>query len=202
VSSITRADNLRRDAGVSVNRFLTLLGEAAARTRDRQAGIVKRRRDGQTSNGMPYLFAVLQDLVRPAPRTRDVGPHATCRRASPPDRRRRRADGRGEPIGSYAAWSDTPERLPITEEHPIWRAALDELAAVLTTENFNTWLATTRVVAQEGEVLRVAVPAAFNKTWLEQKLHGKVTGAWHRIDYKALGVGRVARVAYVVEVAA
>jgi len=202
VSSVTRADNLRRAAGVSVNRFLTLLGEAAARTRDRQGGIVKRRRDGQTSNGMPYLFAVLQDLVRPAPRTRDVGPHATCRRASPPHRGRRRVDGRGEFVGSYAVWSDTPDRLPITEEHPIWRAALNELAAVLTTENFNTWLATTRVVAQEGEVLRVAVPAAFNKTWLEQKLHGKVTGALHRIDYNALGVGRVARVEYVVEVAA
>jgi len=187
---------------VSVNRFLTLLGEAAARTRDRQAGIVKRRRDGQTSNGMPYLFAVLQDLVRPAPRTRDVGPNAVCRRASPLNRGRRPAGGHGEPIGSYAAWSDTPARLPITEEHPIWRAALNELAGVLTTENFNTWLATTRVVAQEGEVLRVAVPAAFNKTWLEQKLHGKVTGALHRIDYNVLGVERVERVEYVVEMAA
>jgi len=202
VSSITRADNLRRDAGVSVNRFLTLLGEAATRTRDRQTGIVKRRRDGQTSNGMPYLFAVLQDLVRPVPRTRDVGPDAVCRRASPLNRGRRPAGGHGEPIGSYAAWSDTPARLPITEEHPIWRAALNELAGVLTTENFNTWLATTRVIAQEGEVLRVAVPAAFNKTWLEQKLHGKVTGALHRIDYNVLGEARVARVEYVVEVAA
>jgi len=31
---------------VSLARFLRALGEAAARTRDRQASIVKRRRDG------------------------------------------------------------------------------------------------------------------------------------------------------------
>jgi hypothetical protein len=90
-------------------------------------------------------------------------PNVGCRRADP-DRRRRRGDGRGEPVGSYATWSDTPARLASTEEHPIWRAALDELAAVMTTENFTIWLVTTRVVVQEGEVLRVAVPATFNKT--------------------------------------
>ena len=49
---------------------------------------------------------------------------------------------------------------------------------------------------------RVAVPAAFNKTWLEQKLHGKVTGALHKIDDTALYAERVGRVAYVVDVAA
>lgn len=121
----------------------------------------------------------------------------------------RAAAGRVGAIDAGTRWADARQLLCAfrvlthpTEEHPIWRAALDELAAVLTTENFNTWLATTRVVAQEGEVLRVAVPAAFNKTWLEQKLHGKVTGALHRIDYNALAVGRVARVEYVVEVAA
>ena len=44
-SSVTRARNLCRDAGVSPARFLRLLDEAAARTRDRQVSIVKRRRD-------------------------------------------------------------------------------------------------------------------------------------------------------------
>jgi len=92
--------------------------------------------------------------------------------------------------------------LPIVEEHPVWRAVLDDLAQVMTGENFNAWLATTRVVHQEGEVLRVAVPAAFNKIWLEQKLHGKVLGALHTINDAALGAGRVERVEYVVEVAA
>ncbi len=202
-SSLGRARNLCRAAGVSPARFLRLLDEAAARTRDRQASIVKRRRDGQAPNGMPYLFAVLQDLLHPTPpRTADVGPATDRQRAGPSGRRRRqRAGGRSEPVTSYAAWSDSPARLPIAEEHPVWRAVLDELAQVLTPENFNTWLASTRAVGQEGEVLRVAVPTPFNKTWLEQKLHGKVTGALHKID-DTLAIGRVGRVAYVVDPAA
>jgi len=203
-SSLGRVRNLHRDASVSLDRFLRLLDEAAARTRDRQASIVKRRRDGQATNGMPYLFAVLQDLLHPAPpRPADGRLDADRRRAGPSGRRRRqRADGRGEPASSYAAWSDSPAPLPIVEDHPVWRAVLDELAQVMTSENFNAWLATTRVLGQDGAVLRVAVPAAFNKTWLEHKLHGKVTGALHKIDYDALHATRVARVEYVVKAAA
>ena len=203
-SSLGRARNLCRDAGMSPARFLRLLTEAAIRTRDRQQSIVKRRHDGQAPNGMPYLFAVLQDLLHPAPpRPANVGPDPDRRRAGPPGRRRRRrADGRGEPARSYAAWSDSPVLLPIVEEHPVWRAVLDELAQVLTPENFNAWLASTRVVHQGGEVLCVAVPAAFNKTWLEQKLAGKVAGALHKIDAAALHSERVARVEYVVDLAA
>jgi len=203
-SSLGRARNLHRDAGVSPARFLRLLDDAAARTRDRQANIVKRQRDGQAPNGMPYLFAVLQDLLHPAPpRPADGRLDADRRRAGPSGRRRRRrADGRGKPVRSYAAWSDSPAPLPIVEAHPVWRAVLAELAQVMTSENFNAWLATTRALDQDGEVLRVAVPTPFNKTWLEQKLVGKVAGALHKIDYDALSIGRVARVEYVVEAAA
>jgi len=203
-SSLGRARNLCRDAGVSPARFLRLLDEAAARTRDRQASIVKRQRDGQAPNGMPYLFAVLQDLLHPAlPRVAAGGPDADRRRGGQPGRRRRRRDGgRGEPIGSYAAWSDSPARLPIVEEHPVWRAVLDELAQVMTSENFNAWLASTRALNQDGKVLRVAVPAPFNKTWLEQKLAGKVMGALHTIDDDAFGAERIERVAYIVDPAA
>jgi hypothetical protein len=203
-SSLGRARNLCRDAGVSLDRFLALLDEAAARTRDRQASIVKRQRDGTTPNGMPYLFAVLQDLLHPAPpRAADIGPNADRRHVGQPGRRRRRRDdGRGESSGSYAAWSDSPACLPIVEEHPVWRAALDELAQVMTSENFNAWFATTRALDQDGEVLRIAVPAAFNKVWLEQKLAGKVMAALHKVDDDGLGAGRVERVAYVVDVAA
>jgi len=205
-SSLGRARNLHRDAGVSPARFLRLLDEAATRTRDRQTSIVKRQRDGQAANGMPYLFAVLTDLLHPAPpRPADVSPTmaTTSRRDGPSDRRRRRRDsGCGEPARSYAAWSDSPAPLPIVEEHPVWRAILDELAQVMTSENFNAWLASTRVVGQDGEVLRVTVPTLFNKTWLEQKLYGKVAGALHKIDYAALRVERVERVEYVVAAAA
>jgi len=84
----------------------------------------------------------------------------------------------------------------------VWRAVLDALAQVMTPENYNAWLATTRALDQDGELLRVAVPAPFNRQWLEAKLHGKVAGALHKIDYDALGTGRVARVEYVVAAAA
>ncbi len=203
-SSLGRARNLRRDAGVSLDRFLRLLDEAAARTHDRQESIVKRRRDGQAPNGMPYLFAVLQDLLHPAPpRTRDGRLDADRRHAGPPGRRRRRrAGGRGEPTNPYAAWSDSPDRLPIVEEHPVWRAALAELSQVMTVENYNAWLATTRAVGQEGDLLRVAVPAPFNKAWLEQKLAGKVTSALRKVNDDALCAERVERIEYVIEVAA
>jgi len=202
-SSLGRARNLCRDAGVSPAHFLRLLDEAAARTRDRQASIVKRRRDDQAPNGMPYLFAVLQDLLHPAPsRVTDSGPDLVSRLAGRPDHhRRRRAGGHGEPLNSYAVWSDSPARLPIVEEHPVWRAVLDDLAQVLTVENFNAWLASTRALDQDGELLRVVVPATFNKTWLEQKLAGKVLSALERLDYRRLddAVTRVRRVEYSVE---
>jgi len=68
--------------------------------------------------------------------------------------------------------------------------------------NYNVWLAATRALDQEGELLRVAVPAPLNKTWLEQKLHGKVAGALHKIDYDALHVEHIGRVAYVIDPAA
>jgi len=203
-SSLTRARSLGHIAGVPPTRFLQLLDEAAARTRVRQAHILKRQRDGLTPNGMPYLFAVLQDLLHPTPpRMTDGGLAPDRRRTGPPDRRRRRANGCGEPTTSYAAWSDSPALVPITEEHPVWRAALDELARVMTAENFNAWLATTRALGQDGALLRVAVPAAFNKTWLEQKLADKVLGALRRLDYQRLGcVGEcITRVEYVVEAA-
>jgi len=69
----------------------------------------------------------------------------------------------------------------------------------MTSENFNAWLATTRVLDQDSEVLRVAVPAAFNKTWLEQKLAGKVAAALQKINCDALHAERVARVEYIVD---
>jgi len=200
-SSVTRAANLRHDAGVSSERFLWLLDEAAARTRDRQASIVKRRRDGQASNGMPYLFAVLQDLLHPASaRTHTINGGPDRRRGEQPGRRRRRREGgRGEPVSSYVAWSDSPDRVPIVEEHPVWRAVLDELAQVLTPENYNAWFATTRALDQDGAVLRVAVPAPFNKVWLDTKLADRVAAALRKIDGNTPGVERVE---YVVQMAA
>ncbi len=41
-----------------------------------------------------------------------------------------------------------------------------------------------------------------NKAWLDTKLAGRVARVLQKIDYDALGVGRVERVEYVVEAAA
>ncbi len=72
----------------------------------------------------------------------------------------------------------------------------------MTSENVNALLASTRALDQDGDVLRVAVRAPFNKAWLDTKLAGKVMGALHTIDDDALRVEPIVRVAYVVEPAA
>lgn len=198
-SSLARARNLRSDVGISPRRFLQLVDDAAARTRARQDRIIKRRREASgVPNAMPYFFAVLADLLRPTPA--DVGLETlgagSRRRNGQTDRRRRREGGRQEPVKSWESWNGTTERLPITETNEAWRAALQELALVLTVENFNTWLAPTRVVAQEGNLLRVAVPRPFNKDWLEAKLHSRVMSTLTRLGHQGM------RVEYVVEAAA
>jgi DNA-binding MarR family transcriptional regulator len=193
VSSLSRAHNLWRGTGIPLPRFLQLVDTAAARTRARQDRIIKRRREAAGApNGMPYFFAVLGDLLRPAPA--EVGPDR--RRTGPVERRRRRESGREEPVNSWDAWTGRPERPTIAETNEVWRAALQELALVLTVENFNTWLAPTRVLAQDGDLLRVAVPCQFNKDWLEAKLHGRVMNALARVGHEGM------RVEYVVEASA
>jgi len=77
----------------------------------------------------------------------------------------------------------------------VWRAALAELAQVVTPENFNAWLASTRVVSQGEELLHIAVPTPFNKQWLEGKLHGRIMGVMERLGYGSW------QVQYVVEAA-
>lgn len=81
----------------------------------------------------------------------------------------------------------------------MWRAVLDEMAHVMTSENFNAWFATTHALDQEGELLRVAVPTQFNKEWLEGKLRGRVMGTLHKVDGDVRGAGHVERVEYIVD---
>ena len=49
-------------------------------------------------------------------------------------------------------------RRPTTETQPVWRAVLDALGQVLTVENVNAWLASTRALDQDGEAPRVVQP--------------------------------------------
>lgn len=184
-SSLTRMRNLRSGAGVSPRHFLRLVDDAAARTRARQGRIVKRQRDADGApNAMPYFFAVLADLLRPTP----PDPGADRRPARRTEAERRRTRGRKEAVRSPEPWAGPAERLPITATNVAWRAVLDDLALVLTVENFNTWLAPTRVVAQEGDLLRIAVPRHFNKDWLETRLHARVMGTLQRLGYTSMCV--------------
>ena len=59
----------------------------------------------------------------------------------------------------------------------MWRAALEELRAVMTAGNFETHLGSTRVIGQDGSVLRVRVADVFQKQWLENRLARHVADA-------------------------
>jgi len=216
-SSLTRARSLGHTADVPPARLLQLLDEAAARTRARQAHIIKRRRDGQAVNGMPYFFAVLTDLLHPAPpRTRTT-----------PDRRRaaRHRQPESSPVSvDYVAWTgavvapaagdlaavapaagdlaavapaagDLAAVAPAPEQNPTWRRALDELRGDMLRENYVRWFGPTRVISDDGTLLCIAVPDAFHQQWLDRRLRAVVERALARI---AAGL----RVEFVVEAAA
>ncbi len=187
-SSATRARALFAGSGLAAPRFRALLDEAAGRTQARQDRITRMRRQGDRPNAMPYLFAVLADLLDPAP-----SPHTRMSADCRASRSRRRQVPPRAPTASFSAGAMP---APITEADPVWRGVLSELAVVLTPENFNRWFARTRALSHEGGRLRVAVPDPFDKAWLEAKLAGRVTAALARTDAPA------AHVEYVVEGAA
>ena len=58
------------------------------------------------------------------------------------------------------------------EQHPIWRAVLEEFRETMTPTNAAR-CARAHVVDQEGTVLRLAVPDTFHLHWLE-RLHGRI----------------------------
>jgi hypothetical protein len=177
-SSISRAYNLMREAGVSTDEFLQLLAEAKALTRAHQASITKTRQNAgpvPRKNLMPYLFAILQSLLHPEEHPQHE--HGT----SPAQR----GHGAQLPVQIPAP---RVEALPTTETHPIWRTVLDELRLVMTPENYNAWLAQTRVVGQQGDLLRIAVPKPFHRDWLENKLHGRIMTTLRRLGYMGVQV--------------
>ncbi len=196
-SSLTRARSLGHTAGVPPARLLQILDKAAARTRARQAHILKRQRDGLTPNGMPYLFAVLADLLHPTP----------PRSRTAPDRRRaaRHRSPEAAPAAvEYGAWTgdaanpdadDLAASPASPEENPTWRRALDELRGDMLRENYARWFSLTRVLDDDGATLRIAVPDAFHQQWLDRRLRPVVERALARI---AAGV----RVEFVVAEAA
>ena len=178
-SSLTRALNIQRAQAVGTGRFLEAVEHAARRVRDRGPAFRILGADGRP-NGMHYFFGVLRRQLRGA---------STDER----DRGRRQ---HAPPQGVAAAWAARPQPVPVAETHPVWRAALEELRQILTAGNFDTYLARSRVVAEDGAVLCVAVPDRFAKGWLECKLAQRVADALRQVGRSEV------RVEYVVEGAA
>jgi len=167
-ASRTRVTNLRREAGLGDDTLQELLEEAASITRSQAHAISKRGRGGHPVH-MPYLLRTLEGLLDPA----------RSARASPSfDGAHARAPSTPTPALTGGA-----RPLPIDETDEVWHAALAELQLVLTPENYNTWLSTTRVVERTGDLLRIGVPKVLQMEWLERKLHGCVTSTLRHLGH-------------------
>lgn len=171
-ASRTRVAHLQRAAGLDDDTLSALLDEAASITHSQARGIDKRGRDGRPLH-MPYLLRTLESLLDP-----DRG---RVPRTSPPQ-----IGTRPDTLAPGDAGNDAGNDAgspPIDEPDAVWRAVLGDLRPVLTPENYDAWLATARVIARTDELLRVGVPASFQREWLERKLHGQVMGALGRLGY-------------------
>ena len=176
-ASRTRVLTLRHAAGLGDEAAGQLLDEAAAITRAHGATITKRGRDGGIVR-MPYLLATFRDLVA-APRdgALDPAPSAAATVAAAP------TDASAPDITLGAGGP-----LPHVETDPVWRAVLGEVREEVTAENYATWFAPARVVARDGDVLRVGVPTAFHRQWLMDRLSGRVERALRRTGHAHLRV--------------
>lgn len=91
------------------------------------------------------------------------------------------------PVDIVPAASETPlaDAGPGAE---LWRCVAAELATVMTPENYRQWIApTTAELADDptgagSPVLRVTVPGAFHREWLERKLRCRVEHALQRVE--------------------
>ncbi len=194
LSSLTRARTLQQDAGLSTDRFLHLLGEAATRTRARHDHIIRRRRDDHAPNGMPYLLAVLTDLLHPAPPRARAGT-ADGRQRPAARAHRQRRPGVERPI-DYGAWNGAttdPDSNhdcggPVAsapDANPTWNRVLAELSTDMLRENYARWFGPTRVIGDDGALLRISVPDDFHRQWLDRRLRPIVERALARV---AVGV--------------
>lgn len=198
-SSVTRALRLWREAGDTADDYLACLDEAAERTRARGSGIY--RRDGAGGrNGIPYLLAVLADILAPddpprpargpAPGDATHGRAATAmsatEKASAGERSPAAASGTPAPSIRAAA---TEIELPETGS-AVWTAALRELAQDVTRENMAMWFAPLHVVDETAQCLTLASPTAFGAQWVDGRLRRCVERALARVaegvDYRVI----------------
>ncbi len=176
-SSVTRAHGIMSRAGLSAPEFLTVLREAMDRTRQYRAQVRTRCGSDGTPNLVPYTFAVLESLLRPTP----TAPRQPCGG----ERRRRH---RPAPLATAPSLSAVATPALPDEPHPVWRAVLEELRAIMTPVNFTRWFAPTCALAQDGDLLRVAVPNEFHREWLDSRLRHQVEGTLRMIGHAGVQV--------------
>lgn len=164
-ASQTHAQTVRRAAALSAPAFLALLGEAASRTRAYKPGISARQRDGRMK-AMPYLFAVLHDLL---------------------DHQHTDTSGSGEcaplPLSVAPGVGSVADDDVLPEGDPTWRAALAEVRTSVTAENYERWFKPTSVIRHDEKrnELFIAVPDAFHQQWLDRRLRGCIERALARV---------------------
>jgi hypothetical protein len=196
-ASVTRAYNLMRESNLPIQDFVQLLFEAKALTRTYQASIVKTRRDSgklPRKNLMPYFFATLNSLLQPDRQTPGLRRARLSQRTRSKVRRNGNSASRAArlELTGYLARQDVvpapTQSMHASDMHPVWLQALEELRNVLTPENFDTWLADTYVISQEGTALLISVPKPFHKDWLDNKLRGRVESVLRRLGHGDLKV--------------
>ncbi len=207
-ASATRAVRLWRTSQLAVTTYLTLLSEAEDRTRARGSGIYRRTGDGQ-ANRMPYLFAVLTDLVAhhgeergPARGERQRrGSRAGTRGTITPATAAVRVATTSSPVpamiatrtADYEKGADASGVAAVPEPATdvvvpspdattgVWPATLRELGMLITHENVDRWFASLRVVAETDDALTLEAATAFGAQWAGVRLRGRLDQALARV---------------------
>jgi hypothetical protein len=194
-SNRTRALRLWAGSDLDEQTFLDMIQEARVIAMKR-GNIEKEAADGRgggpyvgTKNRMPYFFAVLEDIVDMArelggmprtatgdgvhPRT-DSADHVAARDAPGADAQDGGTDADGGGQARMVCEPDAAEESVRPDGDGVWGEVLRELELVITRENYNTWLQSTYTLGQLGNLLRIAVPTAHHKSWLDSRLRQRV----------------------------
>ncbi|MDD3032768.1 MAG: DnaA N-terminal domain-containing protein, partial [Candidatus Pacebacteria bacterium] len=69
----------------------------------------------------------------------------------------------------------------MTQEE-IWQSVLAQIKLNISSANFATWFANTRISEMVGDVIVISVPNSFSKEWLEQKYKTEILRILKSVD--------------------
>ena len=73
----------------------------------------------------------------------------------------------------------------------LWQAVLDDVREVVTASNYATWLAPTRALSLDENLLRVAVTSSLQQQWLDTKLRRHIDRALQALRHDDIRVAFV-----------